>query len=92
LLAIPVCDAISHPVFLITAHSKIFFSGPETAADARSHFGIFAPQVWTLFPEGQVVNLYLWDYNDVAPAYFAAAQLALNKKVIYHCLVVVHSI
>jgi len=55
-------------------------SGPETAADARSHFGIFAPQVWTLFPEGQVVNLYLWDYNDVAPAYFAAAQLALNKK------------
>jgi hypothetical protein len=36
--------------------------------------------VWTLFPEGQIVNLYLWDYNDVAPAYFAAAQLALSKK------------
>src|SRR4030095_1900519 len=24
-------------------------SGPETAADARTHFGIFAPQVWKLF-------------------------------------------
>ncbi len=49
-------------------------SGPETAADARSHFGIFSPQVWTLFPRGQVINLYFWDYNDVAPGYFAAVQ------------------
>jgi transketolase len=42
--------------------------------------------VWTLFPEGQIVNLYLWDYNDVAPAYFAAAQLAITKK---ECSVIV---
>jgi transketolase len=62
-------------VTIIAGHS-----GPETAADARSHFGIFAPQVWTLFPEGQVINLYLWDYNDVAPAYFAAVQAALANK------------
>ncbi|KAK3250409.1 hypothetical protein CYMTET_40211 [Cymbomonas tetramitiformis] len=55
-------------------------SGPETAADARSHFGIFSPQVWTLFPEGQVINLHLWDYNDVAPAYFGAMQHALSHK------------
>eukprot|EP01101_Sappina_pedata_P006723 TRINITY_DN3424_c0_g1_i1.p1 TRINITY_DN3424_c0_g1~~TRINITY_DN3424_c0_g1_i1.p1 ORF type:complete len:849 (+),score=445.83 TRINITY_DN3424_c0_g1_i1:510-3056(+) len=54
-------------------------SGPETAADARSHFGIFAPQVWTLFPRGHIINLYFWDYNDVAPGYFAAAQLALAR-------------
>ena len=27
---------------------------PETAADARTHFGIFAPQVWKLFPRDQV--------------------------------------
>ena len=27
-------------------------SGPETAADARTHFGIFSPQVWKLFPRG----------------------------------------
>lgn len=55
-------------------------SGPETAADARSHFGIFAPQVWTMFPRGQVCNLYFWDYNDVAPGYFAAVQEALCRK------------
>jgi transketolase len=51
-------------------------SGPETAADARTHFGIFAPQVWKLFPKGHVITLNFWDYNDVAPAYFAAAQIA----------------
>ena len=55
-------------------------SGPETAADGRSHFGIFAPQVWTLFPRNQIINLYLWDYNDVAPAYFAAVQFTLQHK------------
>ena len=55
-------------------------SGPETAADARSHFGVFAPQVWTLFPKGQVCNLYFWDYNDVAAGYFAAVDAALNNK------------
>ncbi len=51
-------------------------SGPETAADARTHFGIFAPQVWKLFPRGQVITLSFWDYNDVAPGYFAAAEIA----------------
>ena len=51
-------------------------SGPETAADARTHFGIFAPQVWTLFPRGLVINLYFWDYNDAAAGYFAAVAKA----------------
>lgn len=51
-------------------------SGPETAADARTHFGIFSPQVWKLFPKGQVITLNFWDYNDVAPGYFAAAEIA----------------
>ena len=55
-------------------------SGPETAADARTHFGIFAPQVWKLFPRGQVINLSFWDYNDVAPGYFAAAEIAAREK------------
>ena len=49
--------------------------GDETAADARTHFGIFAPQTWTLLPRGHVINLYFWDYNDVAPGYFAAAEI-----------------
>src|SRR2546426_1727135 len=55
-------------------------SGPETAADARTHFGIFAPQVWKLFPRGEVINLSFWDYNDVAPGYFAAAEIAAREK------------
>ena len=51
-------------------------SGPETAADARTHFGIFSPQVWKLFPKDQVIVLSFWDYNDVAPGYFAAVEIA----------------
>jgi len=51
-------------------------SGPETAADGRTHFGIFATQVWKLFPRGQIIHLNFWDYNDVAPGYFAAAEIA----------------
>ena len=51
-------------------------SGPETAADARTHFGIFSPQVWKLFPRDQIINLSFWDYNDVAPGYLEAATIA----------------
>jgi len=57
-------------------HILAAHSGPETAADARTHFGIFAPQVWKLFPRGQTISLSFWDYNDVAPGYFAAAEIA----------------
>ncbi len=57
-------------------------SGPETAADARTHFGIFAPQVWKLFPRGQVIVLNFWDYNDVAPGYFAAAEIAARDPLV----------
>jgi transketolase len=57
-------------------HILAAHSGPETAADARTHFGIFAPQVWKLFPRGQTIHLNFWDYNDVAAGYFAAAEIA----------------
>jgi transketolase len=57
-------------------HILAAHSGPETAADARTHFGIFATQVWKLFPRGQTIHLNFWDYNDVAPGYFAAAEIA----------------
>jgi transketolase len=57
-------------------HILAAHSGPETAADARTHFGIFAPQVWKLFPRGETIHLSFWDYNDVAPGYFAAAEIA----------------
>lgn len=61
-------------------HILAAHSGPETAADARTHFGIFAPQVWKLFPRGQTINLNFWDYNDVAPGYFAAAEIAARDS------------
>ena len=76
------------PFELGVLHVLAGHSGPETAADARTHFGIFAPQVWTLLPRGQVVNLYFWDYNDVAPGYFAAVQRALAVKEIG--IIVIH--
>jgi transketolase len=60
-------------------HILVAHSGPETAADGRTHFGIFAPQVWKLFPHGQVIHLNFWDYNDVAPGYFAAAEIAARE-------------
>jgi transketolase len=60
-------------------HILVGHSGPETAADGRTHFGIFAPQVWKLFPRGQALHLNFWDYNDVAPAYFAAAEIAARE-------------
>jgi transketolase len=41
-------------------------SGPETADDSRTHFGIFAPGVTQLFPEGHVINLHPWEHNEVA--------------------------
>jgi transketolase len=40
-------------------------SGPETADDSRTHFGIFAPGVTQLFPEGSVINIHPWEYNEV---------------------------
>jgi len=49
-------------------------SGPETAEDSRTHFGIFAPGVTQLFPNGHIINLHPWEHNEVAPALAAAMQ------------------
>lgn len=49
-------------------------SGPETAEDSRTHFGIFAPGVTQLFPDGHVLNLHPWEHNEVAPLLAAALQ------------------
>ena len=40
-------------------------SGPETADDSRTHFGIFETGVTQLFPKGHIINLYPWEYNEV---------------------------
>jgi transketolase len=50
-------------------------SGPETADDSRTHFGIFAPGVTQLFPDGQIVNLHPWEYNEVPVVLGAALKL-----------------
>jgi transketolase len=47
-------------------------SGPETAEDSRTHFGIFETGVTQLFPEGHVIDLHPWEYNEV-PVMLAAA-------------------
>jgi transketolase len=47
-------------------------SGPETAEDSRTHFGIFSTGVTQLFPEGHVFDLHPWEYNEV-PVMLAAA-------------------
>jgi transketolase len=47
-------------------------SGPETAEDSRTHFGILEPGVMQLFPRGHVVELHPWEYNEV-PVLLAAA-------------------
>ena len=47
-------------------------SGPETAEDSRTHFGIFSPASTQMFPNGHVVNIHPWEFNEV-PVMLAAA-------------------
>ena len=47
-------------------------SGPETAEDSRTHFGIFETGVTQLFPEGAVIDLHPWEHNEV-PVVLGAA-------------------
>ena len=55
-------------------------SGPETAEDSRTHFGIFSIGVTQLFPEGHVIDLHPWEYNEV-PVLLGAA-FALDVPVV----------
>ncbi len=61
------CELAVGKVLWIAGHS-----GPETAEDSRTHFGVFAPGVTQLFPEGHVIDLHPWEYNEV-PVVLAAA-------------------
>jgi transketolase len=61
------CELKVGKVIWIAGHS-----GPETAEDSRTHFGIFATGVTQLFPEGHVIDLHPWEYNEV-PIVLAAA-------------------
>ncbi len=55
-------------------------SGPETAEDSRTHFGIFATGTTQLFPDGHVINLHPWEHNEVAP--MLAAALATEAPIV----------
>jgi len=61
------CELEVGKVIWIAGHS-----GPETAEDSRTHFGVFSPGVTQLFPEGHVIDLHPWEYNEV-PVVLAAA-------------------
>lgn len=58
-------------------------SGPETADDSRTHFGIFEPAVMQLFPRGQVINLHPWEYNEVPVLLGAALKTAVPLVVLH---------
>ena len=61
------CDLKLGKVIWVAGHS-----GPETADDSRTHFGIFSPEVGELFPKGQIINVHPWEYNEV-PVVLGAA-------------------
>jgi transketolase len=61
------CDLRVGKVLYVAGHS-----GPETAEDSRTHFGVFSPGVMQLFPEGHVLDLHPWEFNEV-PVVLAAA-------------------
>jgi transketolase len=58
-------------------------SGPETAEDSRTHFGIFATGVTQLFPEGHTINIIPWEHNEV-PVLIAAAMATDAHVVALH--------
>ena len=61
------CELKVGKVLWVAGHS-----GPETAEDSRTHFGIYEPGVTQLFPEGKVIDLHPWEYNEV-PVVLGAA-------------------
>jgi transketolase len=61
------CELKLGKVLWIAGHA-----GPETAEDSRTHFGIFETAITQLFPEGHVIDLHPWEYNEV-PVLLAAA-------------------
>jgi transketolase len=72
------CDLRLGRILYVAGHS-----GPETAEDSRTHFGVFAPGVTQLFPDGQVLDLHPWEYNEV-PVVLGAAFATKVPIVVLH--------
>ena len=64
------CELRVGKVLWVAGHS-----GPETAEDSRTHFGIFETAVTQLFPEGKVIDLHPFEYNEVPVVLGAALRL-----------------
>lgn len=69
------CELRVGKVLWVAGHS-----GPETAEDSRTHFGIFETGVTQLFPDGHVIDLHPWEYNEV-PVVLGAA-LSLDAPIV----------
>jgi transketolase len=69
------CDLKVGKLLWVAGHS-----GPETAEDSRTHFGIIETGVTQLFPEGKVIDLHPWEHNEV-PVVLGAA-LALDVPIV----------
>jgi transketolase len=72
------CQLRTGKVVYVAGHS-----GPETADDSRTHFGVFSPAVMQLFPAGHVLNLHPWEYNEV-PVLMGAALKEKAPIVVLH--------
>ena len=72
------CELKLGKVIWVAGHS-----GPETAEDSRTHFGIFSPGTTQMFPDGHVLNLHPWEYNEV-PVMLAAAMKAEQPIIALH--------
>ena len=72
------CELRVGKVLWVAGHS-----GPETAEDSRTHFGIFETGVTQLFPDGAVIDVHPWEYNEV-PVVLGAALRAKAPIVALH--------
>ena len=72
------CELKVGKVLWIAGHS-----GPETAEDSRTHFGIFETGVTQLFPDGSVIDVHPWEHNEV-PVVIGAALRAKAPIVALH--------
>ena len=72
------CELKVGKVLWIAGHS-----GPETAEDSRTHFGVFETGVTQLFPDGAVIDVHPWEHNEV-PVVIGAALRATAPIVAVH--------
>ncbi len=72
------CELKVGKVLYVAGHS-----GPETADDSRTHFGIYEPAVMQLFPAGKIINVHPWEYNEV-PVLLATALRTDAPIVVLH--------